>query len=98
MHISIDNIITQVQAQFDSPLPGSMLSVLQTSLANEQGALESLGTAFASGNISREEFETGLEREKNVVTTEMETWQINADSEVRQVVNLTFDILNKTLI
>ncbi|KUI97885.1 hypothetical protein [Vibrio sp. MEBiC08052] len=98
MPFSIDTVIDQITAQFrQSPLQSTIENALKTSLAQKQEEFEALETALHNGDLTQEEFQIEIEREKALLTAEMETLQIMAKAEVQKVVNQVFQAITSQL-
>ena len=60
--------------------------------------LEMLLMAKKQGQLSEDEFQLELDRERLLVEAEMLTWKIAAKADVQKVVNKTFHALAKTIL
>ncbi|MDW6001882.1 hypothetical protein [Vibrio mangrovi] len=98
MSFSIDTVVEQVAAQFEqSPLKSTIENTVKNCLNQKQGEFEALTTALQEGELTQEEFQIELEREKGLLTAEMETLQIMAKAEVQKVVNQIFQAIASQL-
>ncbi|SHG15498.1 hypothetical protein [Vibrio gazogenes] len=98
MPFSIDMIVDQVAAQFgQSPLKSTIENTLKASLNQKQGEFEALQTALQNGELTQEEFQIEIEREKALLTAEMETLKIIAKAEVQKIVNQVFQAITSQL-
>ncbi|MDW6093865.1 hypothetical protein SBX64_15105 [Vibrio rhizosphaerae] len=98
MPFSMDTIAEQIAAQFgQSPLKSSIENALKTSLGQKQGEFEALETALQNGDLTQEEFQIEIEREKALLSAEMETLQIMAKAEIQKVVNQVFQAITSQL-
>ena len=96
---SIDNIIEQITSQIeDSPIKNLMTSALTVTLDKQKATLQELIEARNNGDLTNEDFELEILREKQIAEAEMLTWQISAKSEVQKIVNKTFSTLVDTLV
>ncbi|NRB66127.1 MAG: hypothetical protein HRU48_01975 [Vibrio sp.] len=96
---SLDNLIEQVTNQIeDSPLKNLMTSALTVTLDKQKSTLQELIDARNNGDLTNEEFELEILREKQIAEAEMLTWQISAKSEVQKIINKTFSTLVDTLV
>ncbi|CAM3148623.1 hypothetical protein [Vibrio neptunius] len=96
---SLDNLIEQVTNQIeDSPLKNLMTSALTVTLDKQKTTLQELIDARNNGDLTNEEFELEMLREKQIAEAEMLTWQISAKSEVQKIINKTFSTLVETLV
>ncbi|ASA55305.1 hypothetical protein [Vibrio gazogenes] len=98
MSFSIDTIVDQVAAQFgQSPLKSTIENTLKASLNQKQGEFEALQTALQNGELTQEEFQIEIEREKALLAAEMETLKIIAKAEVQKIVNQVFQAITSQL-
>ncbi len=98
MPFSIDMIVDQVAAQFgQSPLKSTIENTLKASLNQKQGEFEALQTALQNGELTQEEFQIEIEREKTLLIAEMETLKIIAKAEVQKIVNQVFQAITSQL-
>ena len=96
---SIDNIIEQITSQIeDSPIKNLLTSALTVTLDKQKATLHELIEARNNGDLTNEDFELEILREKQIAEAEMLTWQISAKSEVQKIVNKTFSTLVDTLV
>ncbi|KJY71590.1 hypothetical protein TW78_13760 [Vibrio coralliilyticus] len=96
---SIDNIIEQITSQIeDSPIKNLLTSALTVTLDKQKATLQELIEARNNGDLTNEDFELEILREKQIAEAEMLTWQISAKSEVQKIVNKTFSTLVETLV
>ncbi|AIS58002.1 hypothetical protein ABF162_22035 [Vibrio coralliilyticus] len=96
---SIDNIIEQITSQIeDSPIKNLLTSALTVTLDKQKATLQELIEAKNNGDLTNEDFELEILREKQIAEAEMLTWQISAKSEVQKIVNKTFSTLVDTLV
>lgn len=96
---SIDNIIEQITSQIeDSPIKNLLTSALTVTLDKQKATLQELIEARKNGDLTNEDFELEILREKQIAEAEMLTWQISAKSEVQKIVNKTFSTLVDTLV
>ncbi|AXN33728.1 MULTISPECIES: hypothetical protein [Vibrio] len=96
---SIDNIIEQITSQIeDSPIKNLLTSALTVTLDKQKATLQELIEARNNGELTNEDFELEILREKQIAEAEMLTWQISAKSEVQKIVNKTFSTLVDTLV
>lgn len=96
---SIDNIIEQITSQIeDSPIKNLLTSALTITLDKQKATLQELIEARNNGDLTNEDFELEILREKQIAEAEMLTWQISAKSEVQKIVNKTFSTLVDTLV
>ncbi|MBN3492614.1 hypothetical protein [Vibrio neptunius] len=96
---SLDNLIEQVTNQIeDSPIKNLMTSALTVTLDKQKATLQELIDARNNGDLTDEEFELEILREKQIAEAEMLTWQISAKSEVQKIINKTFSTLVETLV
>ncbi|MCG9595183.1 hypothetical protein L1D15_00460 [Vibrio sp. Isolate25] len=96
---NIDSIIEQITSQIeDSPIKNLLASALTVTLDKQKSTLEELIAARNNGDLTDEEFELEITREKQIAEAEMLTWQISAKSEVQKIVNKTFSALVNTLV
>ncbi|MCC2521575.1 hypothetical protein [Vibrio coralliilyticus] len=96
---SIDNIIEQITSQIeDSPIKNLLTSALTVTLDKQKATLQELIEARNNGDLTDEDFELEILREKQIAEAEMLTWQISAKSEVQKIVNKTFSTLVDTLV
>ena len=96
---SIDNIIEQITSQIeDSPIKNLLTSALTVTLDKQKTTLQELIEARNNGDLTNEDFELEILREKQIAEAEMLTWQISAKSEVQKIVNKTFSTLVDTLV
>ncbi|ANW26481.1 MULTISPECIES: hypothetical protein [Vibrio] len=96
---SIDNIIEQITSQIeDSPIKNLLTSALTVTLDKQKATLQELIEARNNGDLTNEDFELEILREKQIAEAEMLTWQISAKSEVQKIVNKTFSTLVDTLV
>lgn len=96
---NIDSIIEQITSQIeDSPIKNLLTSALTVTLGKQKSTLEELVAAKKNGDLTDEEFELEMTREKQIAEAEMLTWQISAKSEVQKIVNKTFSTLVNTLV
>ncbi|MDA0118222.1 hypothetical protein [Vibrio sp. T11.5] len=96
---SLDNLIEQVTNQIeDSPIKNLLTSALTVTLDKQKATLQELIDARNNGDLTNEEFELEILREKQIAEAEMLTWQISAKSEVQKIINKTFSTLVDTLV
>ncbi|WFB50781.1 hypothetical protein [Vibrio coralliilyticus] len=96
---SIDNIIEQITSQIeDSPIKNLLTSALTVTLDKQKATLQELIEAKNNGDLTNEDFELEILREKQIAEAEMLMWQISAKSEVQKIVNKTFSTLVDTLV
>lgn len=96
---SIDSIIEQITSQIeDSPIKNLLTSALTVTLDKQKATLQELIEARNNGDLTNEDFELEILREKQIAEAEMLTWQISAKSEVQKIVNKTFSTLVDTLV
>ncbi|KJY93456.1 hypothetical protein TW84_03735 [Vibrio neptunius] len=96
---SLDNLIEQVTNQIeDSPIKNLLTSALTVTLDKQKATLQELIDARNNGDLTNEEFELEILREKQIAEAEMLTWQISAKSEVQKIINKTFSTLVETLV
>ncbi|AIW22035.1 hypothetical protein F0224_00395 [Vibrio coralliilyticus] len=96
---NIDNIIEQITSQIeDSPIKNLLTSALTVTLDKQKATLQELIEARNNGDLTNEDFELEILREKQIAEAEMLTWQISAKSEVQKIVNKTFSTLVDTLV
>ncbi|QMV15467.1 hypothetical protein [Vibrio spartinae] len=98
MPFSIETTIEQITAQFgQSPLKSTLENALKTSLNQKQGEFEALQAALQNGDLTQEEFQIEIEREKALLTAEMETLKIIAKAEIQKIVNQVFQAITSQL-
>ncbi|GFR71007.1 hypothetical protein ElyMa_003801600 [Elysia marginata] len=91
----LEHIIAEIE---DSSIKNQLASALQACIEKQQCSIEELLTAKKNGQLTEEEFQAELEREKLITHAEMLTWQITAKAEVQKVVNKTFQALADLLV
>lgn len=97
--MSINKIVQQITDKFaDSPSQQLLAGALKTSINNQRIGLEELLAAKESGDLTSEEFEMELEREKMIIETELLTLEICAKAEVQKLVNKAFELLQEAVI
>ncbi|WP_211826687.1 hypothetical protein [Kistimonas asteriae] len=96
---TIESVLMQITAQIeDSSIKEQLGNALITSIRMQQVAIEQLLIARKNGEITEEDFEIELTREKQITVAEMLTSQIIAKAEVQRVVNKTFQALANVLV
>ncbi|WP_367989238.1 hypothetical protein AB2S62_18525 [Vibrio sp. NTOU-M3] len=98
MNQNIETVLNQITEQIeDSPTKNLLAGALKTTV-EQQISLEELMLAKQNGELNDTEFETEMEREKQLVEAEMLTWQIAAKADVQKVVNKAFALMKSSLI
>ena len=99
MQESINSVIDTVTSQLDdSPMKDLLSSALKSCADERMSELEMLLMAKKQGQLSEDEFQLELDRERLLVEAEMLTWKIAAKADVQKVVNKTFHALAKTIL
>ena len=83
--------IKQTLAKED--LTSELSSAIEASFAKNSASLNELIQARADGELSSEEFQLELEREKQIQEAELLTLQVAAKAKVQKVMDAVFDAL-----
>lgn len=76
---------------------GKVRGYAKTIMENERGSLEELAQARLAGEISEEEFNDEIEREKKVLEAELLTLEIMTKAMTQKAVNSAIDIFVKAV-
>jgi hypothetical protein len=76
---------------------GKIGGYAKTIMENEKEALEELALARLAGEISEEEFNDEIDREKKVVEAELLTLEIMTEAMAQKAVNTALDIFAKAV-
>jgi len=99
MDMNFDSIVQQVAEQLpDTPEKNLLSGALKTCIDKRKTDVEELIAAKSAGELTEQEFELELDREKKIVEAEMLTWQIVAKAEVQKVVNKAFNLLQQAVL
>lgn len=74
-------------------LEGAMCKVL----TKQESDLDELIEAYKSGQLTKQEVEIEMEREKEIVEAELLTYQICSSSEIKKVMNNIFTQIEESL-
>lgn len=98
MNDLIDSVIGQVTEQLESELGNSgLLTALKANLEQRQDVLNELVQAKQNGDLTEQEFDVELEREKRIQEAELLTQEIAVKAEVQKLVNKAFEALSKAV-
>ena len=88
-----DALVSIKQTLAKEDLTSELSSAIEASFAKNSASLNELIQARADGELSPEEFQLELEREKQVQEAELLTLQVAAKAKVQKVMDAVFDAL-----
>jgi len=99
MNLTFEGLVEDTLSKLDdSPIKNILSDALKESLEKQRLAFENLLVAKEQNIISQEDFESEIEREKEILEAEMLTKQITAKAVVQKLVNDAIKSLTKGLV
>ncbi|SCY77634.1 hypothetical protein [Desulfoluna spongiiphila] len=98
MNLDMGNVFKEMAAAADNALQGEVGSLggeILSVLNMNRESLSELAAAYSCGDITEEEFDVELQREKSILEAEMLSLEIAPKSAVQKAMNVAMDTLKQ---